>query len=189
MMNYYAHTISKYDNFMLSDLENLENILKSGYLLSRRKLGLNKSDALFNGMDYISLTDLSKKDNGHSSYMMYTKKGLSLLFNKDIDVVTPKIIYLDSRHVDIGKKMHNLGLRGRFSDLSDEVQVKDRLSLEYLKGLTLSLDRIESFHSDDYVNYYLYYTLCMLKEYGYNLPIIDLGSEKEIEIDKIKRYV
>ena len=47
-MDYYAHTISKFDNFLLTELETLEKILKSGYVLSRRKLGLNESDALLN---------------------------------------------------------------------------------------------------------------------------------------------
>lgn len=188
-MNYYAHTISKFDNYMLSDFEILENILKSGYLLSRRNLGLSEKDALFNGMDYLSLTDLEKSDGNHSSFEMYTKKGLSLLFSKNINVIIPKHIHLNSRDINIGKQMHTFGKKGRFSDLCDEVQVKDKLSLEYLQGLCLSMERIQLFHSNNYINYYLYTIYYMLNEYGYKASIINLDTELEMDTDKVKKYI
>ena len=67
MEEYYAHTIH-ITNFRLKDLDNLEKIFKSGYLLSKRKQRQNGDKSintsffsmLFNGMDYISLCDLKK---------------------------------------------------------------------------------------------------------------------------------
>ena len=180
-MDFYAHTISPYDDFMLNDLEKLEDILSSGYLLSRRYLNLNKEDSLFNGMDYISLCDLSKRHDDYSSYYLYTTRGLSLLFDKNIDVIIPNYIILNDRHLSTIQKMHELGLKGRYSDLRDEVQVKDKLSLEYLKGASIPLSNIQKNHSDDYVKYYLYFIKSMLSYYKFDVPIYNLDNNKKLD--------
>lgn len=186
MLKYYAHTFSKYHDFMLFDLESLENILKSGFLLSRRKLNLPKEDALFNGMDYISLCDLEKEHSDNSAYNLYVKRGASLLFSKDFNVIHPTIIQLDRRHINLEKKIYELSLKGRFSDLDDEVQVKDQLSLEYLKGLLISISAIKSCHSDEYIISYLGYMKELCIEYRYIVPLINLDDEQVIELSKKK---
>ena len=98
-MNYYSHTI-RVTNFDISDVYRVKNIFKIGYLLSRNKLkdiiydeGINISEttALFNGMDYISLCDLTMEHDEYSAYNMYTKRGLSLIFNKKLPVIKPSI--------------------------------------------------------------------------------------------------
>ena len=69
-MNYYSHTI-RISNFSFGDIEKVEDILKSGFIYSRRNLKnipgsdiklLGEETSLFNGMDYISLCDLSKRN-------------------------------------------------------------------------------------------------------------------------------
>ena len=177
-MDYYAHTISTYNDFFLSDLEKLENIIKSGYVLSRRRLGLNSRDALFNGMDYISLCDLSKEHLAYSSYNLYTKRGLSLLFDKKIDVIVPQYVVINKRSLNDIDKMHELGLSGRFSDFMDEVQVKDELSLDFMRALSLSYDAICESHSEEYIKKYLLAVKEILLDYNYHVPIINLDNAK-----------
>ena len=187
-LDYYAHTISYNHHFMLSDISTLEKILQSGYLLSRRNLKMDEKETLFNGMDYISLCDLTKKKDYYSAYNIYTQNGLSLLFSRDIEVIIPNYINLSQRSNDMGKEMHRLGLKGRYSDFKDEVQVKDKLSLKYLKGLSIPLEKLCSCHSNEYAYYYLYYVKGCLKNHGYRLPILDLDNEKVIDIQKMKKY-
>ena len=122
-MNYYAHSISKFDKFDFNDIIVLQKILSTGYVLSRRNLDLCEEDALFNGMDYISLCDLSAHHEDYSAYNIYVKNGLSLLFDKNIKVIKPVYINLDKRDLNIGEKMHEFGLKGIYTDLSDEVTI------------------------------------------------------------------
>lgn len=186
MEEYYAHTI-QISNFRIKDFDNLEKILKSGYLLSRRKLrkkgDKNISNSafsmLFNGMDYISLCDLAKNHDGNSAYNMYTRRGLSLLIDRDIPIITPTLLppgeysYFDLK-LFLGKE--------RFSDLVDEVQVRDSISLSHLQGMCVSLSVFKSFYNDDYIENYLRYLEILLSDYNYNVPIYDLDSKEKIKI-------
>lgn len=178
-LNFFSHTISEYDTFAFGELKKLEKILKDGYLLSRRKLGLNVEMAAFNGMDYISLCDLSKEHEDYSAYNIYTKRGLSLLFDKSIKVIEPNYYQREIRDVVYFKKIHEMGLgKTRYSDLKDEVQVKNELSLEYLRGILLPYLKIMNRTCLNYANYYLDEIYSLLKQYNYDVPIINLDDEK-----------
>ena len=181
MLKYYAHSFNKTDNLMLSDITKLEDILKNGALLSRRKLGLSEEDALFNGMDYISLCDLGEEHDLYSAYNIYTMRGLSLLFDRDIKVIKPIYVKLSRNSLFAQEEMHDYGIKGRYSDLMDEVQVKDELSLEYLRAISLSLKRIEFLHDKEYLKIYLSRIQEALNYYKYHVPIINLDDEQEID--------
>ena len=182
-MNYYAHTISARENFMIDDIGKLEDVLKSGYILSRRKLKLSEGDALFNGMDFISLCDLMAKRERYSAYNLYTKKGISLLFDHDIEVIKPTLISPPKNDFFIAcDYMHKLGKgKVRYSDLPDEVQVKDELSLAYLRALSLSLKEIQRVHRDNYIESYLDVMYSLTRQYNYPVPIINLDDEKVLK--------
>ncbi len=188
MDNYYAHTIrvSDYDRY---DLDILEKIFKCGYILSRN--GLNKigekgvkvslETALFNGMDYVSLCDLSKRHDYYSAYEMYVKRGLSLLFSHGIRVLEPIIIEKNLRNLDYINNMHNLGIGvDRYSDLLDEVQVKNEISLAYLKGLSLSINSFLKSNSEEYLRYYLKNVKYLLMKYNYKIPIYNIDTGEKI---------
>ena len=185
MNEYYAHTI-RISNFKIRDFDNLEEILKTGYLLSRRcqrQLGNKSIDnsvltALFNGMDYISLCDLKMNHDGNSAYNMYTKRGLSLLIDRNIPVIIPKVIdQSDYNYFNVSTFLSNK----RYTNLVDEVQVKDSISLSHLKGMCLSLSVFNSFYKDEYIKDYLKYLNILLLKYEYNVPIYNLDDGEIIK--------
>lgn len=130
-------------------IQKLRYILKSEYLLSRRNLGIFDNQSMFNGLDYISLCDYEKRilENSdrdmYNAYYAYIMYSMALIFPKgEFDVIEPKYI----NKALAGNKfyeflMHKFGAsKGkRYSDYPDEVQVKDKISLEHLIGVTYPL--------------------------------------------------
>lgn len=148
----YLHTINNlYSDYYIPKRQKaiLESILKSGYVLSRRLQG-NFSDVTnFAGLDYISLTNyekryISNKEESHyNSYYSYVKSGLSLCFpHESIEVIEPTIIGVCSRNRRGFEIMRELGMCDdeRFTDLPDEVQVKDRIPLDKMNGILFPVD-------------------------------------------------
>ena len=84
-MDYFSHTI-RITNFSYDDIYHLENILKKGYLLSRRRispeireeLNLSLDNSLYNGMNHISLCDLSSNHDNYSAYNIFVKKAKTM---------------------------------------------------------------------------------------------------------------
>ncbi len=188
MNNSYAHTI-RVSSFSLDDINELYKILNSGYLLSRNNLIkegitipnkiINADTSVFNGMDYISLCDMQKEHDFYSSYNMYVRNGLSLLFNHDIKVILPTIVDGYGRNIDYLNKMHNFGLKkARYTDLSDEVQVKDKLSLDNLIGFCFPKKKIIQERNIEYYMAYLEMANEVIREYYPNLPIYNLDDGK-----------
>lgn len=143
----YMHGICSSQDYNFDDaLSKLRLILRSKYLLSRRNLGITDNTSLFNGLDYISLCDYEKRTiensdrqmyNAYYAYIMYS---MALMFPKDnIDAINP--IYINKALA--GNRlfeylMHKCGnsKNQRFSDYPDEVQVKNKISLDNLIGVT-----------------------------------------------------
>lgn len=191
MENYYAHTI-KITNFKIQDLYIIDSILKSGFILSRRKikeLGVkayskNMDTILYNGLDYISLCDLNKNHNGYSAYNMYTRQGLSLLIDHDINVITPE--FIDKNSYDYYNIDDFDVVNHRFSDMRDEVQVKDSISLEHLRGICLATSTFLVSNNREYLDYYLKYLQAIIDNYGYNIPIYNLDTGEKMKIKNNK---
>ena len=192
--NGYAHAI-RVSLFSLDDVNVLYKILNSGYLLSRNNLlkekiiipnkDITEDTSVFNGMDYISLCDMEKEHGFNSSYDMYIRNGFSLLFNHDIKVIKPVIINGYARTVDNAHNMHNLGLQEtRYTDLSDEVQVKDKISLDNLIGFCLSKKILLRCRSIEYMFAYTEMMEEVIREYYPNLSIYNLDDGKVLS----KRY-
>lgn len=143
----YLHDISTQSSSFdfEKSLEKLREILRSEFLLSRRNLGLSEVQAGFNGLDYISLCDYEKRtlENGsrdmYNAYYAYIYNNLALAFPKNrFDVITPK--YID--HALAGSKFGHYVMKKcgnskkRYSDYPDEVQVRDKIDLDFLCGIT-----------------------------------------------------
>ena len=151
-------------------IEVLKEILSSGELKSKRLRGINNdSYGGWNGLDYISLCDYRRINNkpyandpyfkGYNAYETYIKQSLSFILTKNkISVVKPKLVEPIIFDWDSHYTMYELGnsTEGRYSDLPDEVQVKDRISLDRIKGMTIPIEymiteHIPEFKTKDYI--------------------------------------
>ena len=141
-------------------LDILEKILESGGLKSRRLRGdIDTSIGGWNGLDYISLCDYRRKDNkpynndsflkGYNAYETYIKQSLSFVITKSkVNAIKPKLyspIIFDWESQFI---MRNLGNspKERYSDLVDEVHVKDEISLDRIRAVTMPIKYMISEH-------------------------------------------
>lgn len=196
----YLHTLfaSKFYSSKKS-LNLLEKILISNELLSRKLQGL--SDSInFCGEDYISLVDLKKrnqfKSDEYNSYLLFARFNPSIIFPNNIfDVVEPVILplkiadYYDSVHL---MQMLGASKDSRYTDLLDEVQVKDRISLDFMIGFMLPSYEVLNFWRNDSINMDIVKRECekyreLLIKYGHDVPIYDsitfrnLDDEEEIK--------
>ena len=124
----------------------LKQVLDDGALLSLRLQGKDYPIG-FNGLDYISLCDFERRfivhegTTSYNAFYGYIRYGLALAFRKEeINAIVPELISICT-----GKNRHfymkELGLSEyRCSDLPDEVQVKDKVSLNHLDYLTFPVD-------------------------------------------------
>ena len=134
----YLHTINNGCRSIYTSKKQLEvfkQILESGELRSLRLQG-KEMHPTFSGLDYISLSDYEKRDicnkeqAGYNTFNGYARDGISFAFpHENLDVIEPEL-------------MTKLGLseEGRYSDLPDEVQVKDRVSLDKMSGITFPVE-------------------------------------------------
>lgn len=164
----------------------LEKILNSKALLSRR-LQKNNDFTFFNGLDYISLCDYSKRQERYlyqtNSYEGYIKHSLSMIFPKEkLDIIVPEMIDVFSEG-NYFLNMRTLGLtsKQRYSDMADEVQVKDSISLELMTGITLPIDIMINKNFDTAKNItiilrHIEKIIKMLDKYNYNVPLYDITT-------------
>lgn len=205
MDNIYLHGVSAfyYQYSQKVFFEQLEYILQTGAVLSRRLQENSYAMNIgFNGLDYISLCDYDLKDTKiinpktgdyhHTSYHSYIEKTVSLMFNKDdIPVIKPKLVSsVDLRKNKDFKRMERLGKKKnkRYSDMPDEVQVKDIIPLKYLSGITIPCNFIlEKQLSINEKRRILSYQLRLIKKlltkYSYNIPIYDLDTFNVLMVD------
>lgn len=182
-------------------LKILKKILVSNALLSNRQQGIDKEKVSFSGLDYISLCDYEKRYEflgyKYNAYEIFIRNSLSLLFPKEeLSVIVPKTIDLP-RDKEYTKKVIACGLSEtqRYTDLPDEVQVKDKVSLDLLIGLSLPVSKMQRyFYSKNKTFYMVQKEIEQLKEllqkYGYNVPIYDIDSFESLEDSQnVKRLV
>ena len=194
--NIYLHAIyAKSDLYdPASTLRVLKQILKSQALLSKRMQNKAKSDVYFNGIDYISLCDYNKRTEKYkrryNAYEGYIRYSLSLMFPQEkLSVITPEMIDLayDDGYYDYAG-MAQLGLSDdkRYSDLPDEVQVKDAISLDLMSGITLPLSkmRLSYGNADMNIKYALKEIeriLILLDKHDRLVPIYDIDTFTRID--------
>ena len=197
--NIYLHAINATsdDNYpTIETYQILCKILKCGALLSSRLQRKLSTDG-FNGKDYISLCDYTKKDikkgedGKYNAFHTYIRYSLSLVFPKnELSVIEPIIlsdIYAINKEGFM--KMKKLGeIKGdrRYTDMPDEVQVKNKIPLASSTALTypthLSIDdeigeraTIAKIMIDlDSINK-------ALDRFGYNIPIYDIDTFEKLD--------
>lgn len=199
MDNIYLHAISAfYKRYRHEDtIRKLKYILESDAILSRR-LQMNNDPYGFNGIDYISLCDYEKRNLHHegmpdyTAYYSYIRKSLSLMFPKDkIEVIKPQIVDFIGLSQLGQERMLKLGLstKKRYSDLYDEVQVKDIVPLTSLNGVTMPLDKmINGFIPENIAATTVRRELEQIKEllikYNHEVPMYDIDSFISLDDDQ-----
>jgi len=181
----------------------LRQILKDNALLSRRMQGLENSTG-FNGMDYISLCDYQKRDMYHENHHQYTafdsyiRGSLSLAFPKEkLSLINPYITGIINTSKKGYNRMVQLGMieEVRYSDLYDEVQVKNKISLDLMCGITIPISKMDNpFLSTEQntknIIKHLNDLKQLLTEYNHLVPIYDIDSMTELTSDEdIKKLV
>ena len=185
------------------NLKVLESILKDNALLSRRLQGITNSSG-FNGLDYISLCDYQKRNMYHTNNPHYTafnayiKESLSLIFPIDkLQVITPYILNIITKNK---KGYHHMAYLGnikdiRYSDLYDEIQVKDKISLDLLCGITIPVKKMNSpvLSTDKNIQNIIKHIEkinALLINYNHQVPIYDIESMTELDSEEnVKRLI
>ena len=175
-------------------LELLEKILKSGAILSSRLSG-QKCNNNFSGRDYISLCDYERKNRGkgfrktYNAYYQYAVFDPSIMLPKDeIEVIEPiilpKMIAFYSGALSV---MRELGMsEERYTDLEDEVQVKDRIDISKMCGFTMpTYEFLRMFKSVEHDTEVTYQEVLKYKElldkYEINVPFYDINTEHPMD--------
>lgn len=192
----YLHSMSPsgFDYDSKGTLILFDKILSSNALLSANKRGV-KSYNHFSGSDYISLSDYEKRFNtkkgNYNGYNVYARQEASIMFPKGkFDVIEPIILEHEiTKYTNYRYILYILGMSNeRYSDLNDEVQVKDMVSLEYMNGITLPCEYIINYWKPvkdniiklrDEVNKYRE----LLDKHNYIVPIHDIQTLDNLEND------
>lgn len=199
----YLHSIcaDKYGYSSKNTLRILKNILEANAVLSASKRGVEYIYN-FSGKDYVSLSDYEKrniyKKDEYNGYYQYTIRDTSIVFPKGaFEVIIPTL--LENRIIDYDyplDAMQKYGLlEERFSDLPDEVQVKDEVSLKHMIALTLPSSEIINYwfsinKNIDILKREVEKYKKLLYEYGKDVPIYDINTFKSLEEeDNVKEIV
>ncbi len=185
----------------------LGKILDSGALLSLRQQGRIQENG-FNGPDLISLCDYDKRFdyNGlrfkYNGYNQYLIESLSIVFDKEkveqeVEIIKPELINRLPKTLYGFIIMSDYSNSGdSYSDLPDEVFVRDRLSLDGMTSLTFPTRVFNSlyvFRSKSKRIQLLKDEINRLKDIldkrGYDIGIYDIETFDEINDDNIEKLV
>ena len=194
----YMHALG--NNSIISDqMITFSSVFNSGAVLSLNKQGIYKPNG-YNGSDYISLCDYEKrakspKNTQYNSYYLFIRQSISLAFPKDkIEVITPKYIsQYDKDYYDILDNMDKDN--DRYSDLLDEVQVKDSIDISLLSYVTFPLDfyldqaRFTKEFKYYLVNNYIKQMKSIMTYYNNLVDIFDIDSKEIIDDKLVKKYI
>ena len=211
---YHGIYLTEGDKFYDHDnsLMKLEEILKDEYLYSRRMQGITDKDFInFSGLDFISFCDRKLRFaksyqntpflKNYTVYDNYISRSLALGFDrKGIDIISTELVgpIAISCMPEVTIKKYGLSEDLRYSDMADEVQVKDKVSLGNLRCLTLPVHLMVN----KYANIvYDCGDICrcvedissLMRIYNYSVPIYDVHSKEllnsEEQVQKVmKKY-
>ncbi len=138
--------MSKYFYHGTLEIDTLIKILLSGSIKSRRLLNYD-IPGYFNTEDYVSLCrkidDLTYYDEYRNSFESFIENNFCLIISNEVNAI--KTEYYDSSKTILWTEIVNFLHEHedvRYSDLIDEWQVKDEISLKYIIGIGLPFTKI-----------------------------------------------
>ena len=183
----YYHGVSQSMPFTFSKIE---KILNDGAILSRSKQEKNYLYNWYigyNGNDYISVCEHRDNFDGNS-YNNFIRNNVSFeldLSNLDIcETIMTSIPYNKLNY------SNTTGLN-RFSDMDDEIQVKDEIQLSKVLAITFPTNMIiESGIKDTKtILKYLEKLKLLMSKYQYDFPIYDIDSKLNTESKEYGLYL
>lgn len=185
--NKYYHGLSYESKNPIEELRKLELILKSGAILSK-KLQIDNykyKNIGFNGFDYISLCDGTiGKNMKNSAYSMFIQSSISIILDDQIpNIIKPNILpkisgeYTTSELLEYSRDENPI----RYTDLFDEVQVKDSIKSSHFIGIGFPIDYY-LFRNKNKITVAEYYLTIkeILKKYNNYCKIYDIDNETEL---------
>ena len=204
----YMHSVNSKDyNYFNSkeEIKILGRILSSGYLLSLRLQNKMYMPCGFNGYDYISLCDYEKRDMHpknritYNSYYSYIKYGIAIAFDKSkIEAINPTILdVIDDIHLSNSRIKELSSGSVRYTDLPDEVQVKNKVDLNNMLYITYPtskfFDNYIFFNNDKKIKkltHEIGELRSLLDYYNYDYaPIYDIDSGIELNDEGIEKLI
>lgn len=204
----YLHTINNGSDGIYNSkrqLSVLTSILKDNMIKSLRLQG-REAHPSFSGLDYISFSDYEKREvynkemKYYNGFQGYCRDGLSITFpHEKLKVIEPTIVEICSKDIYGYEKMFELGFSEdeRYSDLPDEVQVKDFVKLDDMNGIlfpTESFIDTKFFRTKKKKIELLKREISVIKEllYKYNhsdINIYDIDSLNEVNDEFIESKI
>ena len=198
MHDFYLYAVNS--NGKIGNIDNslydFGKILSTGCILTRHSLGMIGCG--FNGTDYISLSDYSKrfenayKDDprfsDYTAYELYSKTAVSLMIDKSKDkakqlkLIRPIEDSIKSYLIFVASSWDIL--HGLMTDLPDEVQVRGAIGEEAFKGVTIPVKAI--FENLSYQKLIEVYKKVkeLIEKYEYHMGIYDVETLKPLEEER-----
>ncbi len=173
--------MSKFFYHGVDDLLTMLKIIDCGYIKSKRQLGFSKEND-FNGLDYISLCNKESNDmyigSTLNSFDNYIKNNFCFIISNDINATKCEYIDISKCTEEQVKLLSNSDVR--YSDMFDEWQVKDSISLNDVVGIGLPLNYLNKIRSGYYNSEYQIERVFLIANM-LNLDIINTDEEDFIE--------
>ncbi len=130
--------MSKYYYHGFDDIQTGIEILKSGGIKSRRLLG-KENVVGFNRLDYISLCDKGEQDiyedDPDCAYLWYIQDQFCFIISDTISVIHPSYVPEDIIYGPFIKPFLDSHSEKQYTNLFDEVQVRDEIPLSKIIGI------------------------------------------------------
>lgn len=140
-----------YHGYFYCTIENLDkmfNIITSGGIKSQKRLGLCSRGG-YNGDEYICVC--SKEETFYYDYLMnaynaYVLNSFCFIIDDDIQAIKTMLVEPGGANgINWAFDQMRICPSKRYSDLCDEWQVKDEISLNHIMGIGIPFDDISTF--------------------------------------------
>lgn len=185
-------SMDEYNSFL--SRKRLIEVIKSGYIYSKENLNSNVDRRVYNGWnsyDYISLCALGKilelDQNSEefigSAFNTYISHSISFAFDaSDLKILDTTYIPMDAYKKMSKEELYKLSTQiQRYSTMKDEVQVKDKISLESAKAVNIPFDYLQKSLGYEEALIELDKIRTILKNNFINVPLYDISKRRVLK--------